>query len=151
MDIQRPSQPTVIKPGSSLGRPATMEYTRPRLDNDTQPPSLTPVPAPAEPAPQQPIVSKPKRSKKPLIVLLIILLLAAGGGAYYYFMVMNKEAAPVVTPQPEPAAPKEDANTVEATPEGVDKVIQQIDESMNSVNDAEDFKPNDVSDDALGL
>ncbi len=150
MDIQRPNQPTVIKPSGSLNRPATMEYTRPRLDS-TQMPSLTPVPAPSEPAPQ-PIVSKPKRSKKPLVVLLLVLLLAAGGGgAYYYFMILNKDVAPAVTQQPEPEAPKEDADAVSATPEGVDEVTRQIDESMNSVNDTEDFKPDDVSDDALGL
>lgn len=151
MDIQRPSQPTVIKPAGPLGRPATREYTRPRSDNPIGDPfSFSDQPQNMSSTPQ-PVVSKPKRSKLPLIILVLVLLTAAGGGAYYYFMIMKKDTAPVANTQPQPTAPAEDTNKIDASPDSIDKVTNEIDENLNSINDTEDFKPDDVSDDALGL
>lgn len=160
MDIQRPvpstpSEPVIIKPSTSLGRPATMEYTRPRPDSSNTPnfnpkADLDRVQQMAQ-EPTLPDVQK-KRSKKPLIITLIIfiILALAGGGAYYYFMVMNKEEPTPVVNQPEPA-PEPTGNEVTATPDGVDKTIQSIDQGLNSLNDDADYSPNDINDDALGL
>lgn len=167
MDIQRPAatgQTDIVRPASSLGRPATMEYTRPRTEPSSFNPANTPTPTPPSRSfvpptsqigdtslpPEQPVVS-PKKSKKGLVMGLILFLLLAGaaaGGAYYYFVMRETaDPAPVAT---EPA-PVEETSTIEATPEGVDKTIQSIDTNLNSVDDSADFTPNDVSDDALGL
>lgn len=156
MDIQQPTapppsspqqQPQVFQPSGSFGRPATMEYTRPRPDEPSSP-SFTPTPRPAQfEAPKQ------KKSKKGLVIALFVILflgLAAGGGAYYYFTMYKKET--VVPAQNTTPAPTEtESSTVEATPEGVDKATEQIDKQMNSVDDTQDFTTNDVSDDGLGL
>lgn len=158
MDIQRPSSqppapqgPTVIQPSNSLNRPATMEYTRPRPD-DPNAPSFTPEPSQAFTPPVGGSSVKPKKSKKGLVITLFILLilgLGAAGGAYYYFKVYKKPV-PVPAVTTETPAPAQ-SDSIEATPEGVDKVTDSIDQKLNGVNDTEDFKPNDVSDDGLGL
>lgn len=155
MDIQRPSgQPDVIRPSSPLGRPATMEYTRPRPDSPTSPARSFSPESPVSDdsiASAQPVV-KAKKSKKGLIIGLLLFLVvggAAASGAYYYFMMRDDaQPQPVAT---EPVAPVEETTTIEATPEGVDKTVQTIDTNLNGLNDTTDFTPNDVSDDALGL
>ena len=159
MDIQRPTQtppspqarPTsVFTPSSQQTRPATMEYTRPRMDTSTafdQSPQIS----------QQDIaMNKPKKSKKGLIISLFVLLFVglSGAGAYYYMAVYRKPAS---QPQPQPVAetqPTEtttDSSTVQATPDGVDQTIEEIDQQLNSQNDTQDFPSNDVSDSNLGL
>lgn len=157
MDIQRPNtlssapkDPTVIAPANPLGRPATMEYTRPRSQDPATPnvPSQTEQrinESPFKPAP------KPKKSHKGLWISLIILLFVGigGAGAYYYFMVMNNE-----DPVPVPAATQtqtEDVTKIEATPEGVDATTESIDKSLGGLDDTADYNPDQVSDDSLGL
>lgn len=159
MDIQRPSSsvpprspqgPTVISPSGSLGRPATMEYTRPRPD-DPSAPSFTPEPQPQ--SGQFAAPAKQKKSKKGLIIAVFVILflgLTAAGAGYYYFTVYNKDKAePAQSTAPAPA--ETESTTIEATPEGVDKATEQIDQQLNGLNDTEDFTTNDVSDDGLGL
>lgn len=168
MDVQRPVRPQSQAPspqqfqpqGSAVGqqpqqpntvvssRPATMEYTRPR-PGELSAPSFSP-----EKQTEQYVAPKTKKSKKgPVIALFIVLLLAliGGGGGYYYFAVYSdSKVTPTVVEKPQPV---EEANTskIEATPEGVDKATEQIDQTLNSLNDTEDFKPNDLSNDNLGL
>lgn len=156
MDIQRPapvSQPNdVIRPSAeALGRPATMEYTRPRPTVSGQAPGASFSPSPTTDGgpsftPQSPAK---KKSKKGLVIGIVVFLLVivGAGAAYYFFMMDTTEPAPVAT---EPAV-VEESTAVEATPEGVDKTIESIDKQLNSVDDSADFTPNDVSDDALGL
>lgn len=157
MDVQRPSstmppsrQPTVVSPSGPLGRPATMEYTRPRPD-DPSTPSFAP-----EPQPQSTQFSAPqkqKKSKKGLVIAIFVVLflgLAAAGAGYYYFALYNKsEPAPAQNAQPAPA--ETESTAIEATPEGVDNATEQIDQQLNSLDDTQDFTNNDVSDDGLGL
>ncbi len=161
MDIQRPTQTspspqprptTVFTPSSQQTRPATMEYTRPRMDTNTtfdQSPQIS----------QQDInMNKPKKSKKGLIISLFVLLFVglSGAGAYYY-MAVYKKAASQPQPQPQPVVetqPTEtttDSSTVPATPDGVDQTVEEIDQQLNSQNDTQDFPSNDVSDSNLGL
>lgn len=157
MDIQRPTAPMqppqparIITPNNTLSRPATMEYTRPRPD-DPNAPSFSPQPdSQRQPQP----AAKPKRSKKPLVIFLVafIVLGLAGGGAYYYFAVYKKPAAaPVAQQSAQTTQTTTSDDTIEATPDGVDKTIQAIDKNMNTLDDTGDFTSNDVSNSNLGL
>lgn len=160
MDIQRPSQTssssqprptTVFTPSSQQTRPATMEYTRPRADTQNsfdQSPQIS----------QQDIsVNKPKKSKKGLIIGLFVVLFIglSGAGAAYYYMAIYKKPAPQAQPQPvaetQPTETTADSTTVQATPDGVDQTVEDIDQQLNSQNDTQDFPSNDVSDSNLGL
>ncbi len=156
MDVQHPTsappsppqQPTVIQPSGSYGRPATMEYTRPRPD-DPSTPNFAPTPQPA----QFTAPAKQKKSKKGLVLAIFIILflgLAAGGAGYYYFAVYKEEKVVPVENTPQPATETE-PTTIEATPEGVDKATEQVDQQLNGLDDTADFTANDVSDDGLGL
>lgn len=160
MDVQRPSaspsdSPQVIQPNSgSLGRPATMEYTRPRPENPTadSPSFSTPsthIP-PTEPS-KMPEKPKPKKSKKIFAALLIIIGLIGivGAAVFFYIAYQNEEPVPAAVTEPEPEATAEEG--AQATPEGVDQTIQEIDQTMNSLDDTTDFSPSDLSDDSLGL
>jgi hypothetical protein len=159
MDIQHPVSspspgPVVIKPSASLGRPATMEYTRPRVDNaNTQTFNPAADMERVQQMSQEPaeLNAQKKPSKKPLIITLIIalVLLLTGGGVTYYFVMKSDSSAPVVN-QPEPTS-EPATNEITATPDGVDKTIQSIDQGLNSLNDDTDYSPNDINDDALGL
>lgn len=159
MDVQRPPQqpevpsrpqPNIVQPSSnpSLSRPATREYTRPRPDGSTPDFSgpNTHVP-PAAPSQKEPKSSKGKKIAIGSLVAIIILLLA-GTGAYLYLNMQDEPAAPVATETTPEPAPEEG---VQATPAGLDKVIADIDQILNSLDDTADFKPNDLSDDSLGL
>lgn len=157
MDIQRPTvsappqpqpSPNIKAPSGSINRPATMEYTRPRPGDPTAP-SFTPTPM------QQPNLAespKPKKSKKVLIIVLFVVLFLGltVAGAGYYFAVMNKkEPTPAQPVETQPTDTKSDK--LEATPEGVDKSVEQIDQSLNSIDDTQDFTSNDISDPSLGM
>ncbi len=158
MDVQRPtvsspppSSDGMIRPNAnSLGRPATMEYTRPRPIDAADPtgPSTSFAPPSEASRAQSPVIGKPKRSKAPLFIVLLLIVLAAGAAGAYYFLVMNKTETPAVV---QPVVVEEKTTTIEATPEGVDTTVESIDKNLNSVDDTQDFTPNDVSDDALGL
>lgn len=158
MDIQKPltvatppKDPTVISPSGPLGRPATMEYTRPR-PQDPNTPKFTP--APEERMKESPFKApdKKKKSHKGLWISLIILLVVGvgGAGAYYYFMVMNNESPATTTTTQQETATQEEASTVQATPEGVDQTTEAIDKSLSGLDDA-DYNQSQVSDDSLGL
>lgn len=159
MDIQRPNttppspqpldrKPTVFTPNGQQTRPATMEYTRPRPD--TTQPTYSQTPSPEQQAP----VSKPKKSKKGLVFGVFMLLFVGliGTGTYYYLAIYKKPAVVAPQPAPETKQPESaDSTSVQATPEGVDKTTQDIDQQLNSQNDTQDFAPNDVNDSSLGL
>ena len=83
MDIQRPTQtppspqarPTsVFTPSSQQTRPATMEYTCPRMDTSTVR-SISTI------SQQDIAMNKPKKSKKGLIISLFVLLFVGLSGA----------------------------------------------------------------------
>ncbi len=170
MDIQRPSsvppaQPTprsnpynaTQQPTAEINtRPATMEYTRPRpggpANNVAAQFNSNPVmQAGMQPAP----MSEQKKSKKGLVIALFLatLFLIVGGGGFYYYVAVAKKS-PVADQQTAPVVdekPTENTSKIEATPEGVDKVITDLDQQMNSLDDAQDFNANDVSDDSIGV
>lgn len=166
MDVQRPSSPPpqqpqtaprVIQPNQPSSRPATMEYTRPRPAAEPAQTSSQFSPDPSRlpedtlaPDNQKPPKQK-KSIKKFVIITLVVVLIAAlaGAGTYYYQQVMNKPEP--AQPQPEPQPQPVEDGSVEATPEGVDQTVDAIDQQLNSLNDAEDFTPNDVSDQGLGI
>lgn len=165
MDIQRPNttqppapaRPTVpqesVSASSRLGRPATMEYTRPRPGGPTQPSRFD---ASADQAKVHEMTKDdtptPKKSKKGLIlgVVVFLIVVLAGGAAAYYFLVMNQDQPAVVEQQPE-LAPEEDVNAIDATPEGVDNATNAIDQSLNSLDDNADFRSDELTDSALGI
>lgn len=150
--MQRPNAPTVITPND---RPATMEYTRPRPTANNEVPNNK---FSFSPQPDLSFESQnvPKKSKKSLALTVFVLLfigLAVGGGAFYYFSVYKNKSQPVA-PAPQPAAteqPTNEAQAVEATPEGVDKTTEEIDKQLNTTDDTQDFSADDVSDASLGL
>ncbi|MCA9343013.1 hypothetical protein KC950_03330 [Candidatus Saccharibacteria bacterium] len=165
MDVQRPapsaggSGPQVIKPNSkSLNRPATMEYTRPRMDSPPSEPSMGTGSGfsgedPSNLASSQDSgnkSNKPKKSKKIFATILIIIgVLGIAGAGVYFYMTYQEE-----TPEPVVEAPVEtetEEQAIEATPEGVDATMEKIDNSLGELDDTEDFPPNEVSDDSLGL
>ena len=107
MDVQNPSRgpndaPQVIQPNNnSLGRPATMEYTRPRPENPqndnpssgfSSPTTHVPSPEPSK-VPEKP---KAKKSKKIVATMLIIigLLGTIGAAAFFYITYQNEEPTP---------------------------------------------------------
>ena len=150
MDVQRPvsnsnGQNQVIHPNnSSLNKPATMEYTRPRQEGEGSKftaQSRVPMDEPDNP-------KKEKKSKKLMATILIAIgvLGVVGAAVFFYIGYQNEEPAPVATPEP---VVQDDG--VQATPEGVDQTIAEIDQALNSLDDTADFKPNDLSDDSLGL
>ncbi len=150
----RPASPqsssdNFIRPNQNLGRPATMEYTRPRsADGATPANTFAPAPEMSPSSSGKPVIKTAHKSRVPLVILILLILVAAGGAAYY-FLVMKKAPAPVATPAA--TVTTVEKTTVEATPEGVDATVTSIDKKLNSVDDAKDFTPNDVSDDSLGL
>lgn len=154
MDVQRPApaaaseQPSMVQSANnpSLSRPATREYTRPRLDGST--PDFS---GPNKHVPPAEPVQKKQRSGKKLVIgtlVAVVVLSLAGVGAYLYLQMQDEPVAPVVTEEVQ--APPADAG-VQATPGGVDQVIQEVDQILNSLDDTSDFKENDLSDDSLGL
>ncbi len=164
MDVQRPAtrpvapsptptlgaRPTVFTPSRQQTRPATMEYTRPRSGSTEAPFSQTPQTGVETPS------LKPKKSKKGLVIGVFALLFVAlaGFGGYYFFVINKKPVKDAIqsTPAPE-VKPAEvtDSAKIQATPEGVDKAVQEIDKQLDSQNDAQDFSADDVSDNGLGL
>lgn len=167
MDIQRPSstQPSTpprpvvsqesLSTSSQLGRPATMEYTRPRPGVPNQPSRFD---SSADQAKVQEMAKstdqpKPKKSKKGLIIgiALFLILALGGGGAAYYFLVLNKDQPAAVEQQPAPTVEPEEDSAIQATPEGVDNATNTIDQSLNSLDDNADFRTDELTDDALGI
>ncbi len=165
MDVQKPappaggSGPAVIQPnGSSLNRPATMEYTRPRADEDSASTGMggSDFSGPVMPGStdsampgQSKMPQKPKKSKKLFATLLIIIGILGIAGAGVYFYLAYQEETPEPAPQPVVTEPAEQA--IEATPEGVDATLDKIDESLQDLDDTADFPSNELSDDSLGL
>lgn len=163
MDVQRPPSappPQSVqsnqqqRPNQYIGdistRPATMEYTRPRPDIAQQFNANPVMQAGLQPTPPE-----QKKSRKGLVIaiFLSIILLTAGGGGYYYFVVVakNKPVADQSLTQPVAQEEKVESDKIEATPAGVDKTIENIEQQLNNLDDAQDFNANDVSDESLGL
>lgn len=142
---------SIASNGHINNRPATMEYTRPRLGAVS--PS-TPLDTAASSMLTESQSTAPKKSKKKLLVgaLIVVVVGVLAAAATYYFMVINKKPAPqpVAPAQPAVEAPAEDFKA-ETTPEGIDKALSHIDKQLNSLNDDKDYSNDDVSDAGLGL
>lgn len=167
MDVQKPAPtvggspgPQVINPNnrSSLNRPATMEYTRPRMDGSSSGPNMG---SDFSSGQEESNISnanmsdgkKPKGSKKSkklfATLLIIIGVIGIAGAGVYFYLAYQEE-----TPKPVVEAPVEtvtEEQAIEATPEGVDATIEKIDKSLSDLDDTNDFPPNELGDDSLGL
>jgi len=92
--------------------------------------------------------STPKH-KKPIGVIVVAVLVALGLAGLSVYMYMKNQPEPIDN-NAATADPTDEKNT-EATPESVDDATQEIDESMDSLDDNTDFSESELSDDTLGL
>ena len=126
---------------------------------DVQPPRPAPEPEPA-PAPATPAANQtpaasplaidskqaPKKSGRPIGIIILAILVAlglAGAAAYMYLQSKDKPAANEHT---EHQTTEEDASA-----ETVDEATKEIDDSLNSLDDDQDFNGSSLSDTDLGL
>lgn len=132
MDVQRPQANTT--PPASAMAPAdniTASMTDPHIQANT---------------------TIRKRPKGKIIVLVagIVIILAAASTAFY-FLILKEDAKN--TPAPAPTVVEDtssDANERVRTDE-IDTLVTDIDNTLNTLNDSQDFTQNDISDSALGL
>jgi len=125
---------------------------------DIQSPKATPAPspfAPAEPTssggsnqPPDPIKTPelmPPKHGKPIgaIAMAVIIAIGLSALATYTYVKTNQTAQPATTN----TTVQEQATTTS----DVDDTTKALDESVNSVDEAEDFPENDLTDAALGL
>lgn len=90
-----------------------------------------------------------KSSHKLAIIIAIVVTLMIIAALSYFFLVQKKDT-PAPAPEPQPEQTQSQPADL-ASPEGIDETVKSIDQSLNSVNDQQDFTPNDVSDSTLGL
>lgn len=106
------------------------------------------------PIPQEMLGTVPQAKKKSHLVAIVIAVLIAVliiTGSIFAFVVSrdSSEPTPPAAPQVEEQTPAVSEGT--ATPESIDQINKVIDQQLNSVNDQQDFTPNDISDESLGL
>ncbi len=161
MDIQRPAMPQ--QPSAPVQpEPVPQPFVSPQQDFQQQQfaptqPQPDPMPNPnaqevgAPNYEQQHVALNKQVNKKrrgiiiviALAVLITIGLIGAAGYAYWQSRSAN---------QPEQTTSTEtvtDDGRVDAT--DIDETVTEIDNSLNSINDSEDFGTNDLSDDGIGL
>ncbi len=128
MDVQRPSKPLFEAPGL------------PQEPIAPPPPKMTPPPTPN---------GKSRGSKKGLIAVIIIavvITLLLVGAAAFVFLRSKKSGntAQTTTSQSDQGDGKVDETDIDATTE-------QLDSSINSLNDSDDFNSDALSDKTIGL
>jgi hypothetical protein len=100
-----------------------------------------------QPPYQQPTVPKGHKAPVVAIILAMIVCLALSGLIVYKFISSKKSNVGTTTSSnsnPTVAKPQ-------ASPADVDQTSSDVDQALNSVNDAADFSANAISDQSLGL
>lgn len=163
-----PQDPKNLNNGRSMDVMPTSGQTpgslnQPQQPQPPQPPQAVPQPqnsvmAPADDiaqATQSPEMAHEEKKtsrgnpKKTLIIIgsVIVLLLALLGAGIFINAQNNKDEDPVA----ETVQTETPVNNERVTTDEIDNTIKEIDNTMNTLNDSEDFKPDDLKDSTLGL
>lgn len=145
-DIRRPVRPAPNEPQPIDNPAASPEQT-------VQPAPDSPEAVIAQTPDQQKAQAKMNnkvsgRKKGPIIAIIIVIVLTLGliAGAVYYYVQSQDEQTGVVEFIEEESTPNERLQTGE-----IDETIDVIDRELNTLDEANDFNANDLSEATIGL
>lgn len=121
-----------------------------RAPQQVQPPqSVGPSPATnGEQIPGNMLVQPPKKNSHVLAIVVAVMMAVLIICASIVLFVVTKDKP---APAPEPINNETPVDEGFVTPQTVDDVMATIEQNLNTLNDQEDFTPNDISDETLGL
>lgn len=144
--VEAPPAPT---PTPTVTEPAIPPATPDPLPGESDPVTEPPTPesagagGPTSPLTRTPIPEKKKSKPMLVIIIALVVFLALAAVVIYVFMKRDK-GAPTPAVSQNQTAPKVSSSDVNSASQNIDKSLQTID-------DTKDFNSNDVSDATLGL
>jgi hypothetical protein len=133
-----------VSEAGAAGLPGVGELPSFGSDSSDEQPSEQPDrpnPLAVSSAPKQP----KKKSRAMAIVITALITLALAGAAVFAYMNMNNDTAEA------PSGDSSETGENEVNPEEIDNLTNEIDESMQEIDDSQDFPEEELSDENLEL
>lgn len=150
-----PSEPTASPPPQPTVTDVPVAAAAPEADKPAEEPPTPNQPSAENQGQEQPSqpehpATPPKSHHAPLIAVIVAIIVTLGlcGLVVYAYMKSKNNPTPAKTTNNTSQTP---VAKPQASPEDVDQVSADIDQSLTSLDDAADFSANAISDQALGL